>query len=175
MPVLVALALVFGQLSLLAFGGGNTILPEMQRQFVSVHHWLSAGEFNALYGLAQAAPGPNMMVVTLLGWQVAGLWGALVATLAQFLPSSLLAGFVVHIFERARDAPWRRAIQAGLVPVTAGLVASSAALIAATAAAAPAPALVAAAVAGLSLATRVAPLWLLALGATAGALGYGFA
>jgi chromate transporter len=174
MPLVAAVALVFGQLSLLAFGGGNTILPEMQRQFVTVHHWLSAGEFNALYGLAQAAPGPNMMVVTLLGWQVAGLPGALAATLAQFVPSSLLAGIVVHVFERARDAPWRKVIRAGLVPMTAGLVAASAALIAGTAAAAPVPALIAAAVAGLSLATRLAPLWLLALGAAVGALGYGF-
>ena len=174
MPVLLALGLVFGQLSLLAFGGGNTILPEMQRQFVTVHHWIAAGEFNALYGLAQAAPGPNMMVVTLLGWQVAGVPGALVATLAQFLPSSLLTGLVVHVFERARDAPWRRTVQAGLVPITAGLVAASAALIAGTAAAAPMPAVIAAAVAGLSLTTRVAPLWWLGLGAAVGALGYGF-
>jgi chromate transporter len=175
MPLLIALALVFGQLSLAAFGGGNTILPEMQRQFVTVHGWLSAAEFNALYGLAQAAPGPNMMVVTLLGWQVAGLWGALVATLAQFVPSSLLTAVVVHVFERARDAPWRRTIQAGLVPITAGLVAASAALIAGSAAAAPMPAAIAAVVAGLSLTTRAAPLWWLGLGAAVGALGFGFA
>ena len=174
MPLVATLALVFGQLSLLAFGGGNTILPEMQRQFVAVHHWMSAGEFNALYGLAQAAPGPNMMVVTLLGWQVAGIPGALATTVAQFLPSSLLTAVVVHVFERARDAPWRKTIQKGLVPVTAGLVAASAALIAGTAAAAPVPALIAAAVAALSLATRLAPLWLLALGAAVGAVGYGF-
>lgn len=87
---LVALALIFGELSLLAFGGGNTILPEMQRQVVDVQGWMSARDFAALYALAQAAPGPNMMVVPLVGWHVAGLPGLLVASVAKFGPSSLL-------------------------------------------------------------------------------------
>jgi chromate transporter len=67
---LIALALIFSQLSVLAFGGGNTILPEMQRQVVEVHGWMSAADFSALFALGQAAPGPNLMVVTL----VAGTW-----------------------------------------------------------------------------------------------------
>jgi hypothetical protein len=67
---LISLAIIFSQLSLLAFGGGNTILPEMQRQVVEVHHWMPASEFSALFALAQAAPGPNLMVVTLVGWPV---------------------------------------------------------------------------------------------------------
>lgn len=64
--LLATLALVFMQLSLLAFGGTNSVLPEMQRQVVQVHSWLSPHEFAALFALAQAAPGPNMLVVTLL-------------------------------------------------------------------------------------------------------------
>ncbi|BCZ57585.1 hypothetical protein SL267_22020 [Serratia marcescens] len=60
--VLMALALIFTELSLLAFGGGTTILPEMQRQVVEVHQWMSAQEFSALFAMAQAAPGPNMMI-----------------------------------------------------------------------------------------------------------------
>ena len=85
MSVLVALALVFGQLSLLAIGGINTVLPEMQRQVVDIHHWMSARDFSAMYALAQAAPGPNMMVVTLIGWRVAGWPGVIVTTVAKFL------------------------------------------------------------------------------------------
>ena len=85
---LIAIATIFSQLSLLAFGGGNTILPEMQRQVVDVHHWMSAHEFTALFALAQAAPGPNMMIVSLVGWHVAGWSGLLVASLAKFGPSS---------------------------------------------------------------------------------------
>ncbi len=65
---LIALFFMFSQLSLLAFGGGNAILPEMQRQVVEVHQWMTATEFSALFALSQAAPGPNMMIVNLVGW-----------------------------------------------------------------------------------------------------------
>ena len=126
---LVTLALIFAELSLLAFGGGNTILPEMQRQVVDIHHWMTAQEFGALFALAQAAPGPNMMVVPLVGWHVAGFSGVLVTSLAKFGPSSLVTGFALRLWERFKDRPWRRTVQAGLVPVTAGLVTASAIII----------------------------------------------
>ncbi len=77
---LIALALIFAELSVLAFGGGNTILPEMQRQVVEVHGWMTAADFSALFALGQAAPGPNLMVVTLVGWHVAGGPGRCVVT-----------------------------------------------------------------------------------------------
>ena len=170
---LLALALLFAELSLLAFGGGPTVLPEMQRRVVEVHGWMTAAQFTALFGLAQAAPGPNMMVVTLLGWRVGGFWGALVATVAMFGPSSLVTGVALRAWDRFRHAPWRRAVQAGLVPVTAGLVAAGAALIASTAAATPALAGVTAVVAALSVSTRLHPLWLLGAGALFGLLGVG--
>ena len=169
-----ALALLFAELSLLAFGGGNSVLPEMQRRMVEVHGWMTAEQFSALFGLAQAAPGPNMMVVTLLGWRVAGFWGAVVATAAMFGPSSVVTGVALRVWERYRHAPWRRAVQAGLVPVTVGLVAAGAALIASTAAATPALAAVTAVAAALSVATKLHPLWLLGAGAVFGALGVGF-
>ena len=168
------LALLFAELSLLAFGGGNSVLPEMQRRMVDVHGWMTAAQFNALFGLAQAAPGPNMMVATLLGWRLAGVWGALVATAAMFGPSSLVTGIALRAWERFRHAPWRRAVQAGLVPVTAGLVSAGAAVVAATAAGTPSLAGVAAAAAALSIATKLHPLWLLGAGAVFGALGVGF-
>jgi len=121
MSDLLALVLVFGQLSVLAIGGPNPILPEMRRQAIDVHHWLTAPDFAALFGLAQAAPGPNMMVVTLIGWQAAGLPGALIATLAIFGPSSLLAGVVFTTWNRLQDQPWSKLLRAGLAPVTIGL------------------------------------------------------
>lgn len=172
--LLLGLAVLFAELSLLAFGGGNSVLPEMQRRMVEVHGWMTAGQFNALYGLAQAAPGPNMMIVTLLGWRLAGVWGALVATVAMFAPSSLVTGLALHVWERFRHAPWRRAVQAGLVPITVGLVSASAALITGTAAATPALAGMVAVAAGLSIATKLHPLWLLALGLAFGLSGIGF-
>jgi chromate transporter len=167
MPVLLALGLMFAQLSLVAFGGGNAILPEMQRQVVEVHGWMSAETFGALFALAQAAPGPNMMVVALIGWHVAGLSGALVAALATFGPSSVLAAGMVHLWDRFREHPWRRAAQAGLVPITAGLVAASAVLI--TGAVAPDGILATiVALAAVAALTRLHPLAILAAGALLG-------
>ncbi len=127
---LVSLALIFSQLSPLAFGGGNTILPEMQRQVVDVHHWMTKVDFSALFALAQAAPGPNMMVVTLIGWHVAGWPGVIVTSIAKFGPPLCVTILAMHAWERFKDHPWRRYVQLGLVPITAGLVGASALLIA---------------------------------------------
>src|SRR5579875_2240438 len=116
--MIAALIRIFGTLSLLAVGGANAVLPEMQHQVVGVQHWMTAEQFAALYALAQAAPGPNMLVSTLIGWRVAGLPGAMVATLGMCGPSSLLTFFTASLWHRFRNAPWRRIVQAGLTPVT---------------------------------------------------------
>jgi chromate transporter len=168
---LLALAAMFGELSLLAFGGGNTIIPEMQRQVVDVHHWMSAADFSALFALSRAAPGPNLMIVTLLGWRVAGWQGALVATVCQLTPSALLTGVAAAMWQRFRQSPWRRLLQGGLVPVTIGLVGASAALVAEGADTSWSLAALTAAVALATATTRWHPLWLLALGAIIGGAG----
>ena len=170
---LLSLAAIFSQLSLLAFGGGNTILPDMQRQVVEVHHWMPASEFSALFALAQAAPGPNMMIVTLVGWHVAGWAGMLVTSIAKFGPSSLVTIAALHAWDRFKDSPWRRIAQKGLVPVTAGLVAASAVLIAK----ASDPSWIAWAITGvcavLAFRTKIHPLWLLGAGSLIGLTGFG--
>ncbi|TWC00358.1 chromate transporter [Bradyrhizobium macuxiense] len=170
---LVTLALIFAELSLLAFGGGNTILPEMQRQVVDIHHWMTAQEFGALFALAQAAPGPNMMVVPLVGWHVAGFSGVLVTSLAKFGPSSLVTGFALRLWERFKDRPWRKTVQAGLVPVTAGLVTASAIVITHTSVSSWGTILIAAGVAIATTTTRIHPLLALAAGAVLGLTGIG--
>src|SRR3546814_17994443 len=83
---LVLLALHFAKLSLLAVGGGNSILPEMYRLTVDVEHWLTPEEFANLFAIDQETPGPNMLIVTLIGWPVAGIVGALAAPLALCVP-----------------------------------------------------------------------------------------
>ncbi|MES4612445.1 MAG: chromate transporter [Ewingella sp.] len=170
--VLISLALLFTQLSVLAFGGGNTILPEMQREVVQVHHWMSAQEFSALFALAQAAPGPNMMIVPLVGWQVAGWAGLLVSSLAKFGPSSIITLIVMGGWKRYKDRPWRKIVQRGLVPVTVGLVVSSGLLIAKATAPNLSMAAVIAICTLLAVSKRFHPLWVLAVGAVLGlALG----
>ena len=170
---LVWLAIIFAQLSVVAFGGGNTILPEMHRQVVDVHHWMSGADFAALYALAQAAPGPNMMVAPLIGWNVAGWAGMLVTTVAVFGPSSVLTVVALRLWLRLEKAPWRRAVQAGLVPVSVGLVAASAAVITTTVDRDWIFIALTAAVAALAFSSRIHPLWLLAAGGAIGWTGFG--
>ncbi|MGE0768211.1 MAG: chromate transporter [Hyphomicrobiaceae bacterium] len=171
--LLVSLIVIFVELSLLAFGGGNTILPEMRRQVVDMHLWMTNQQFAALFALAQAAPGPNLMIVPLVGWRVAGLPGLLVSSLAMFGPSSFMMCVVLHIWERFKAHRLRSIIQVGLVPVTAGLVAASSIVITKTLAHSWSLLAIAVASAALTLATRVHPIILLAAGALIGLTGLG--
>jgi chromate transporter len=166
-----ALAVQFTLLSLLAFGGANAVVPEMHRQAVDVHHWMSDADFTALFAIAQAAPGPNFMVSTLVGWKAAGLAGALVATVAMCGPSCLLTYWVAKAWDRFREAPWRRALAAGLAPVTVGLVAATFWLLARAADRDLALGLVTAATLATAWFTRLSPLWCLAAAAGLGLLG----
>jgi chromate transporter len=170
---LTSLAIIFGQLSLVAFGGGNTILPEMHRQVVDVHHWMTDADFAALYALAQAAPGPNMMVAPLIGWSVAGWSGMLVTTLAVFGPSSILTVVAFRLWRRLQEAPWRQAVQAGLVPISIGLVAASAAVITVAIDRAWILVAVTGASAVMAWRSKLHPLWLLAAGGAVGWTGFG--
>jgi chromate transporter len=165
-----ALAGLFAELSMLAVGGANTLVPEMQRQ-VAEHGWMRPAEFAALFALAQAAPGPNMLVVTLVGWRVAGPLGALVATSAFVVPSGLLTYAVARVWQRFREASWRRVIQAGLTPVTVGLVMAAAVLLCKAAVLGLGSLLIVLVTVTVLLGTRLHPLWLLAGGAVAGAAG----
>jgi chromate transporter len=167
----VALAAVFGQLSLLAFGGGMTVVPEMQRQVVQVHTWMTAGEFASLFALAQAAPGPNMLVATLIGWRVAGLGGALVTTLSLCLPASLLTFGTARLWYRFRDARWRALVQIALLPVTAGLIMASAVVLTESTTTGWQTALLTGGATMVFLLTRWHPLLVLAAGAAIGMLG----
>jgi chromate transporter len=171
---LLTLALIFAELSLLSFGGGNTILPEMQRQIVDLHHWMTATEFSAAFALAQAAPGPNLMIVSLLGWRIAGLPGVLVTTIATYAPAFMVTVVAYNLWDRFKDRPFRRIVQAGLVPVTAGLVCSGAAVITAGADTTILLAAVTLIATAATLAMRIHPLLVLGFGAFAGILGAGW-
>jgi chromate transporter len=118
-----ALLLVFAPLSLAAIGGGgSSTLAGLQHQAIDVHHWLNAGEFLEAFAISRAAPGPGSLLSTLIGLKVAGILGAVVATLAMFLPSALLAFSVVKVWDRFRGRRWHTALQEGLAPVGGGLM-----------------------------------------------------
>ncbi len=168
---LLGLFVQFTILSLLAFGGANAVVPEMHRQAVEVSHWMTDADFTALFAIAQAAPGPNVMISTLVGWRAAGIPGALVATAAMCGPSCLLTFWVAKLWDRYRAAPWRRAIAAGLAPVTVGLVAATAWLLVRGADLNVRLAAITLATGLAAAFTRLNPLWLLAVAAGLGLLG----
>ena len=168
---LLALFVQFALLSLLAFGGANAVAPEMHRQAVDVHHWMTGAQFTALFAIAQAAPGPNFMISTLVGWKAAGLPGALVATLAMCVPSCLLTFWVVKVWDRSAEARWRVLAVATLAPMTVGLVTATAWLLIRGADRNWRLALVTVTVALIAYRSRLNPLWLLAAAAALGLTG----
>lgn len=125
MTVLLQLALLFAGLSMLAFGGGSGVLPDMQRAAVDQHHWLTAREFLDMFAISRAAPGPGSLIVALIGLKVAGVAGAMVACVAMFGPSSLAVHLVARFWHRAADSEWRKVVERGLAPVAVGLTFAS--------------------------------------------------
>jgi chromate transporter len=119
------IALVFLGLSLIAFGGTNTILPQMHHEVVVAENWVTNEEFADSFALAQAAPGPGTLIVTLIGYRAAGLAGALVATLAMIVAPLTLTYLLTRVWEKARTSKWRAAVEHGLAPITIGLVFAS--------------------------------------------------
>ncbi|MBY3624036.1 MULTISPECIES: chromate transporter [Acinetobacter] len=166
--ILWTLVIVFTQLSVLAFGGGNAILPEMQHQVVTVHQWMTAEQFSSLFAMAQAAPGPNMMIVPLVGWHVAGPAGLLVTSLAKFGPSSIITVYVLKFWQRFKEHPLRAKFEKALKPITVGLVLVSAWLIADASAQNALLILIVILTAILGMFKKVHPLWVMALGAGLG-------
>ena len=112
----------FSILSLVAIGGANAVLPEMHRQLVELHGWLDDAAFSQLYALAQAAPGPNILVASVMGWRIAGAGGMAAATFGMLVPAAILAWYVAGLMHRLRGAPWLKPAQGGLVPVAIGLI-----------------------------------------------------
>ena len=166
--VLITLALVFTQLSVLAFGGGNAILPEMQHQVVNIHHWMSAEQFSSLFAMAQAAPGPNMMIVPLIGWHVAGPAGLLVTSIAKFGPSSMITVYALKFWQRFKNHPFRSRFEQALKPITVGLVLVSAWMIAHASAQNTILVMIVILTTLLGLFKRIHPLWVMLLGAGLG-------
>ncbi len=168
MSAVLDVALQFLSLSLIAVGGVTGVLPEVYRRAVDVRGWLTSAQFRDLFAISQAAPGPNMLLMSLIGQRVAGVPGALVATLGMCGPSCTLAYFVSGAWERFRGARWRAIVQAGLAPVAVGLILATGWVIAGSGHPGWTSWGVVAASAALVARTRVNPLWLLA---GAGALG----
>jgi chromate transporter len=157
-------------LSLLAVGGANAVVPEMHRQIVEIHGWMDSATFAKIYALAQAAPGPNVLVVPALGWVIAGPAGMAVSLFGIVAPAWALAWWVAGVTERLAGKTWVKAVRGGLVPVAIGLILASG-LIMAEASAFSWIALAATAVASVFVwRTDYNPLWTLGTGGLIGLL-----
>jgi chromate transporter len=169
--VLLTIAAQFALLSLFAIGGATTSVTEIHRQAVDVQHWMSDRQFSELFAISQASPGPNVLIVALIGQHAGGLLGGVIAICAMCAPSCTLAYFVLLVFERFKGARWQIALQTGLVPVAIGLVASSAFVVARAADQSAAAIVITLATAGLMYWTRVTPLIAFAAAAVLGFAG----
>ena len=165
-----ALARVFAYLSLLTVGGGMAAFPELKVLTVDVHHWLTFPQLIHLYSVGQMAPGPNMMMIVVIGEWVAGLPGALVVLAAFFLPTALLAFFIGRLWNRLDKWPWRTSIQRGLAPVSIGLLLAGSLTMAKGAVTGWVTATITLAVFAVLLRSRINPALLVLVGAVVGLL-----
>lgn len=162
------LALFFALVSLISVGGISSVLPEVQRYVVEVQGWMGAEEFVQLFAIAQAAPRPNVLIVSLVGWKVFGIAGALVALGAMCGPAAALSWWVSGLWERFRERRWRIAMQRALGAIAVGFVLSSGFVLATPNGLDWRNAAIAAASAAWLTLTRWNPLWMLAAGGAAG-------
>lgn len=162
---------VFSLLSVLSVGGGTAVLPEMQAFTVTHCAWLTPDQFRDIYSLGQLAPGPNMLMVSVIGYHVAGYFGALMAFIGFFLPCGLITLATTRIWDRFKDSPWRTAVQRGMAPVVVGLMGAGIIAIAHTAIINWTTVIIASVVfAVLYFGKRINPAFLILLGGMAGFL-----
>lgn len=171
MPILIELFISFFLVAFVSFGGASAVIPELYRIAVTEHGWLAARTFTELFAIAQAAPGPNVLIVTLIGQQVSGWQGAFLATLGMCLPMSLVVGLLFKHWDKLQHWRGRAAIQLGVAPLAVGLVLASGTLIARSAE----PGVVSVGLLVLTvllnLRTKLHPLWFILLGGVLGLSG----
>ena len=130
MDTYLQLAGLFASLSLLSIGGGNAVLPDMHRQAVGGHHWMSDSQFADIFSISQTAPGPSILIVTLVGYGAGlsvggvpgGIIGGLIATAAMIMPAASLMYAVTRVWQKAQNSKLRVAVEKGFAPLTVGLI-----------------------------------------------------
>jgi len=159
-------------LSFLAVGGAITTTAEMHRYLVIEHHWMTDAQFTASVAIAQAAPGPNVLFVAVMGWNVAGWLGALATMAGILIPSTALSLWATRWGASRRETRGVRAFTSGLAPLTIGLLLATGWVLAGPAAGHPGAVALVVATVVVMMRTRLSPMWAVAAGAIVGALGY---
>jgi chromate transporter len=130
MNTYVQLVTMCGALSLLSIGGGNAVLPEMHLRAVRGAHWLTNSQFADIFSISQAAPGPSILIVTLVGYAaglraggvLGGIVGGVIATAAMIIPAATLVYAITRFWQKAEKSRLRYAIEKGFAPLTVGLI-----------------------------------------------------
>ena len=164
--------LTFGTLSFLSIGGANAIVPEIHRQTVDVLHWMDDATFANLVAIGQTAPGPNVLVVSMIGWHMAGLLGLLAATLAIVLPSSILAFVVGRMMNHYASVTWIGLVRAALAPIAVGFMLATGIVMTRATFQGAISLFIVAGVTGLVYKTKLSPLWGIAAGTLVGIVGH---
>ena len=172
MSLLIRLVEVFALLSVLSVGGANATLPEIHRQVVVLHHWMNDATFAQVVAIGQTAPGPNVMIASMIGWQLAGIAGLLAVTLAIVLPSSGIAVVVGRFVDRHEDGGTVALVRRALAPVALGFMLASAVVMTRAAWQGAGTLVLVVAVAATMVLTKLSPLWGIGAGALAGLVGH---
>jgi chromate transporter len=124
--LLFAMGLTFFTTAIFSVGGISAMIPEIHRQVVEVHGWLGNDSFASAFALSQIAPGPNILLMTILGWRIAGWSGLAVATLATIIPTSALSLVAGRAENRISHARWYSLMKRSFPPLVVGLICASA-------------------------------------------------
>ena len=123
---LLVLAISFATTALVSFGGILVMVPEIHRISVEVYRWASDAEFASAFAVSQMAPGPNIMLMSLIGWRAFGILGLLVATFAVILPPGILAIIAGRMEVRFSKSAFFKLVRTSLPPIVIGLMMASA-------------------------------------------------
>lgn len=162
---------LFASLSVISFGGGLSVIPEMHMVVVDNYHWMSTTQFVDIFAITQATPGPSTLVVSLVGYKAGGWWGLIAATLAMFLPACVITFIASHFWDKFNKTQISKIITNGLAPVTLGLLLASALIIAKGSVMNIGGGIVAVAALILFSTTKINPLYIMAAAGLIGWLG----
>ena len=162
------LAYVFLKVGTVIFGGGFAAIPFLQHEGVEVHHWLSMREFIDGVALGQVTPGPVAITAAFIGYKVLGLWGALIAALGTFLPSSLMLWGLIRVYRRVSSNALVQGFLSGVMPAVTGMLLSATVFVGRSAIHGPVQAVLAVLAFCLLLWVKVEPVWLILGGALVG-------
>ena len=163
-----ALFVQFGVISLLAFGGGQAVLPLIERTSVAERGWMTTPQFTAGVGVGYLIPGPVTTMAAFVGYMAAGVWGGLAATLGMFLAPTILAALAAQGVQKLARSRWVRAFGAGAAPAIVGLLGNTLWSLGRQAVTSWPLALTVLLSLLLAARTKIAPLWLLLGGALIG-------